>query len=68
MESIHMLMQVHDELIFEIKDTEVEKEVKKLKEIMEGVLEGKETHNVPIVADVSTGPNWAELQDVENIK
>ena len=63
-ESVHMLMQVHDELIFEIADKDVDKEVVKLKEIMENVLEGQETHGVPIVADVATGPNWAELKDI----
>ncbi len=63
-ESVHMLMQVHDELIFEIKNKEIKKEAQKLKEIMEGVLKGKETHGVPIVADVAIGPNWAELQEV----
>ena len=64
-ESIHMLMQVHDELIFEIKQKDVEKETKKLKEIMEGVLKGKEDHGVPILADVAIGQNWAELEDME---
>ena len=64
-ESIHMLMQVHDELIFEIKQKDVEKEIKKLKEIMEGVLKGKEDHGVPILADVAIGQNWAELEDME---
>ena len=64
-ESIHMLMQVHDELIFEIKQKDVEKEIKKLKEIMEGVLKGKEDHGVPILVDVAIGQNWAELEDME---
>ena len=59
-----MLLQVHDELIFEIKDSEVKKETKKLVKIMEGVLEGKDESGVPILADVATGPNWAELQEV----
>lgn len=63
-DSIHMLMQVHDELIFEIKQKDVEKEIKKLKEIMERVLKGKEDHGVPILADVAIGQNWAELKDV----
>ena len=63
-ERVHMLMQVHDELIFEVKDSEVDTEVKKLQEIMEGVLEGRETHGVPIVADVAIGSNWAELKEI----
>lgn len=61
---VRMIMQVHDELIFEISDAKVEKEVQKLKEIMEGVLEGKEDYGVPISVDVAVGPNWAELQDI----
>lgn len=65
LESVHMLMQVHDELIFEIEEKEVEREIKKLKEIMEGVLEGQENYGVPILADVATGKNWAELKDVK---
>ena len=63
-ESIHMIMQVHDELIFEVKDADVEKEVKKLQKIMEEVLEGKDDSGVPILADVATGKNWAELQEI----
>ena len=63
-DSIHLLMQVHDELIFEIKDKDVEKEVQKLKEIMEGVLEGQEDYGVPIVADTAVGENWAELKEI----
>jgi len=62
-ESIHMLMQVHDELIFEIKNEDVEKEVNKLEEIMEGVLKAVDNSGVPILADVATGKNWAELKD-----
>ena len=64
-ESIHMLMQVHDELIFEIKNEDVAEEAQKLKDLMEGVLEGVDDSGVPILVDVATGPNWAELKDVE---
>jgi DNA polymerase-1 len=65
LDTVHMLMQVHDELIFEIKEEDVKKEIKKLKEIMEGVLEGQEDCGVPIIADVATGSNWAELENVK---
>jgi DNA polymerase-1 len=63
-ESIHVLMQVHDELIFEVKNEDVEKEMKKLEGIMEGVLHGQDDRGVPILADVATGQNWAELEEV----
>lgn len=62
-EDIRILLQVHDELLFEIKSEVVEKEIPKLVALMEGVLAGYETREVPIKADVAVGPNWAELID-----
>jgi len=61
---VRVLLQVHDELVFEIKTNEVTAVVKKLVTIMESVLEGKLTHGVPIVVDVASGPNWADLKEV----
>ena len=58
-----MLLPVHDELVFEIKDELVEVEVPKLVALMEGVLRAKETHGVPIKVDVAVGKNWADLID-----
>lgn len=60
---IRILLQVHDELLFEIKNEVLENEIPKLVEQMEGVLEGYETRGVPIKVDVAVGPNWAELVD-----
>jgi DNA polymerase-1 len=62
-DDIRILLQVHDELLFEIKNEVVENEISKLVELMEGVLEGHETRGVPIKVDVAVGPNWAELVD-----
>ena len=39
-DDIKMLLQVHDELIFEVKDEVSEKYMEKIKEIMEGTYEG----------------------------
>ncbi len=63
LDEVRMLLPVHDELVFEIKDELVEKEVPKLVELMEGVLRAKETHGVPIRVDVAIGKNWADLID-----
>lgn len=62
---VKMLMQVHDALVFEIKDAEIEKASKVIKEIMEGVLTQKETDGIPIIVDASVGQNWGELTDVK---
>lgn len=61
-EQVHMLLQVHDELVFEIKNEYVDVHIQKLKEIMEGVLHGKETFGVPVSVGVSVGRNWGELE------
>jgi DNA polymerase I len=61
-DKVHMLLQIHDELVFEIKEGEVEKEIPALLAIMEQSLEGKETFGVPIVAEVKVGHNWRDME------
>ncbi len=58
---VRMLLQIHDELVFEIKDGLVEKYTPLLLQEMEDVLVGKETLGVPIKAEVKVGQNWAEM-------
>ena len=53
-----MLIQVHDELVFELPEEEVEEVSAKVKEIMEGVLPLR----VPLKVDVGVGPNWLEAK------
>ena len=55
-----MLLQVHDELILEVKDEAVEKIAKKVKDIMENVMKLK----VPIIVDVKVGDSWGEMEKV----
>jgi len=54
----HMLLQIHDELIFEIKEEEVEKISKRFVHVMENVWELE----VPLVCSVSVGDCWGELK------
>lgn len=63
-EFVHMMLQVHDELVFEIKEKEVHKITPKLIEIMEGVLSATETAGVPIRVDVKAGQNWSEMSSL----
>ncbi len=64
-DKVHMLLQIHDELVFEVKEGEVEKVVPELKAIMEDALAGKETFGVPIVAEVKVGHNWRDMDKVK---
>ena len=61
---IRMLLQVHDELLFEVKETELKEMLPKLVAIMEDVLDGKENFGVPIAVSVAVGDNWAELESI----
>ena len=50
-----MLLQVHDELVLEVTQDEAEQVGKLVKETMEQAVKLQ----VPLVADVATGTNWA---------
>jgi DNA polymerase-1 len=52
----HMLLQIHDELLFEAPDTHVHRLSNKVKIIMEGVM----TLKVPLEVHISIGKNWGE--------
>ncbi|AOR60935.1 DNA polymerase I [Pectobacterium parmentieri] len=51
---VKMIMQVHDELVFEIDDSIVEESISKIKVLMEGCMQ----LNVPLQVDIGTGMNW----------
>ena len=53
-----MILQVHDELLFEGPETEIPKLTKLAKEVMEGVHQFR----VPIVADTKVGHNWRDMK------
>ncbi|MDH5371194.1 MAG: DNA polymerase I, partial [Gammaproteobacteria bacterium] len=53
---MRMIMQVHDELIFEIKESQVEDAIKLITEKMENAADLA----VPLVVDVGIGVNWDE--------
>lgn len=53
-----MLLQVHDELVFEVPADELELMKQLLPEVMEGALE----LSVPLKAEVSFGSNWYEAK------
>ncbi len=69
-DEVRMLIQVHDELVFEIKDNLLTEEIPHLMDIMESVLSREETHGVPIIVESKIGKNWEEMEkyEVENRK
>jgi DNA polymerase-1 len=51
-----MIMQVHDELVFEIKTEQLDNAIEKIKTLMEKAAE----LTVPLIVDVGIGENWDE--------
>ncbi|MEX0912944.1 MAG: DNA polymerase [Candidatus Paceibacterota bacterium] len=60
-EKARVLLQVHDELVFEVKKEAVDEIVPHLRKIMSDVLEGMDTKGVPIEVEVKAGQNWADM-------
>jgi DNA polymerase-1 len=56
-EDIHLLLQVHDELIYEVKKEQIDEARELIKRVMENAIETR----LPLSANVSSGKNWGEL-------
>ena len=52
-----MVLQVHDELLFEVPGVEK----KEVEELVRSEMEGVVKLNVPLVADLGFGRNWRDL-------
>lgn len=57
---INMILQVHDELVFEVPEKELASAAGRIKKIMENVMELK----VPLKVDVKAGRNWLDMEPV----
>lgn len=55
-----MLLQVHDELIFEVEESAMDEVIETVRHVMEGAAEPAIKLDVPLVVDAGVGMNWAE--------
>jgi len=58
--SAKMLLQVHDELVFEVVEDQVDDTIAAVKKVMEGANMPAVELSTPLVADAGKGANWAE--------
>jgi DNA polymerase I len=56
-----MILQIHDELVFDVGKDEIAEFVKLVKERMEHVLE----LDVPVRVSIKQGKNWLEMQEID---
>ncbi|MDA0208059.1 MAG: DNA polymerase I [bacterium] len=55
-----MLLQVHDELVLEVKDDDIGRAAEKIEEVMRGI----HTFEIPLAVTVKIGQNWGDMNPV----
>ncbi|OGG79729.1 hypothetical protein A3A39_04345 [Candidatus Kaiserbacteria bacterium RIFCSPLOWO2_01_FULL_54_13] len=63
-EKARLLLQVHDELVYELEKSSAENMARELRHVMESVVPTEKLSGVPIVAEISLGSNWGEVRKV----
>jgi DNA polymerase-1 len=53
-----LLVQIHDELLFESKDNDVKKEITLIKNEMENAIDKDFNFSVPLIVDANSAKNW----------
>jgi DNA polymerase-1 len=56
--STRMLLQVHDELVFEVPEADVEAATEIVRDVMASAAEPAIQLSVPLGVEIGTGPNW----------
>ncbi len=57
----YLILQVHDELVYEIRESLVDKVVPEIKKIMEEVIDPKDIFGIKLAANSAVGRSWGEL-------
>lgn len=57
-ENVKLILQVHDELVFEIQESQIKQTTEIIRDVMENIVKLK----VPLVVDIKIGRNWGELE------
>lgn len=60
-----LILQIHDELIYEVEDSEVSVLGLEIKKIMESVLTNDQSRGLPIATNASVGQNWNEMRELK---
>lgn len=63
-ENTRLLLQIHDELLYETREDVIDKAIPIITEAMEGVYKG----DVPIKVNVEIGDSWGEMVEYKNKK
>ena len=61
-----LILQVHDELVYELDEKESETIARELRRVMESAVLPKDLGEVPVVAEIAIGKNWGETKRVDS--
>ncbi len=61
-EKVRLLLQVHDEVIFEVREDLIEPVSKKIKNTLESVMKNEKNWNIPLEVNLSFGKSWDLLK------
>ena len=60
--NLNMLLQIHDELIFEVEEKNIINSSKIIKKIMTSVKDSNlHSFSIPLLVDINSGDNWGQL-------
>ncbi len=60
-EKVHLILQVHDELVYEIENENLSEAAPFIQSIMEGVLPPESIEGIPLTVGFSSGRDWGSL-------
>jgi DNA polymerase I len=61
-ERVHLVLQIHDELVYEIDEALLAEVRPQIIECMQSILSPEETKGVPIVVDSKAGKHWGAME------
>jgi DNA polymerase-1 len=61
---VKLLLQVHDELMYEVAEKDADEIVPRLRQVMESIIKGDMLAGVPIIAEASVGKSWGEMRKI----
>ena len=63
-EDVRLLLQVHDELVYEVKENIVDSVAPEIKKIMESMIDPKKIYGIVCTTEASVGNNWMETKKI----
>lgn len=57
-----LILQVHDELVYEIRENKAKEIAEEIKKIMESIIDPKDTKGIKCIANFAIGKSWGDLK------